>query len=189
MLLKRPTPPAWTTAVLADLDAFLLDHAANERKASAAALALVAHYPDRPELVARCIALAREELAHFEEVVRRVAERGRTLGPDIRSVYLGRLAREYRHGSEAYFLDRLVTGAIVEARGCERFGLLAAALPAGGLKDFYRDLARTEVLHQETYLDLARTYFALEELETRLEELLEAEARIMESLPIRAALY
>jgi tRNA 2-(methylsulfanyl)-N6-isopentenyladenosine37 hydroxylase len=189
VLLKRPTPPAWTAAVLADIDAFLLDHAANERKASAAALALVAHYPDRPELVARCIALAREELAHFEEVVRRVAERGRTLGPDIRSVYLGRLAREYRHGSEAYFLDRLVTGAIVEARGCERFGLLAAALPAGGLKDFYRDLARTEVRHQETYLDLARTYFALEELETRLEELLDAEARIMESLPVRAALY
>jgi tRNA-(ms[2]io[6]A)-hydroxylase len=189
LLLKRPTPLEWTAAVLADLDAFLIDHAANERKASAAALALVAHYPDRPELVARCIALAREELAHFEEVVKRVAERGRTLGPDVRSVYLGRLAREYRQGSEAYFLDRLVTGAIVEARGCERFGLLAAALPDGTLKDFYRDLARTEVRHLETYLDLARTYFVPREVEERLEELLDAEARVMESLPLRAALY
>jgi tRNA 2-(methylsulfanyl)-N6-isopentenyladenosine37 hydroxylase len=189
VLLKRPTPPAWTAAVLADLDAFLVDHAANERKASAAALALVAHYPDRPELVARCIALAREELAHFEEVVRRVAERGRTLGPDIRSVYLGRLAREYRQGSEAYFLDRLVTGAIVEARGCERFGLLAAALPAGGLKDFYRDLARAEVRHQETYLDLARLYFPESNVAARLDEILDAEAQIMDGLPIRAALY
>ena len=189
MLLKTPTPPAWTAAVLADLDAFLLDHAANERKASAAALALVAHYPDRPELVARCIALAREELGHFEEVVRHVAERGRTLGPDTRSVYLGRLAREYRQGSEAYFLDRLVTGAIVEARGCERFGMLAAALPPGALKDFYRDLARSEVRHQETYLDLARLYFAPGDVAARLEALLDAEARVMESLPVRATLY
>ena len=175
--------------MLADLDAFLLDHAANERKASAAALALVAHYPDRPQLVASCIALAREELLHFEEVVRRIAERGRTLGPDTRSVYLGRLAREYRQGRDAYFLDRLVTGAIVEARGCERFGLLAAALPAGPLKDFYRDLARSEVRHKETYLDLARAYFPTADVAARLEELLHAEARIVAELPVRAALY
>jgi len=189
VLLATPTPTAWTAAVLADLDAFLVDHAANERKASAAALALVAHYPDRPELVSRCIALAREELAHFEAVAQHVAERGRTLGPDTRSVYLGRLAREYRQGSEPYFLDRLVTGAIVEARGCERFGLLAAALPPGTLKDFYRDLARSEVRHQETYLELARTYFRPDEVEGRLKELLAAEARIVESLPVRPALY
>ena len=38
MLLKSPTPPAWTAAVLADLDAFLLDHAANERKVSGSAM-------------------------------------------------------------------------------------------------------------------------------------------------------
>lgn len=189
MILKSATPPAWTAVVLADLDAFLLDHAANERKASAAALALVAHYPDRPELVARCIALAREELSHFEEVVRRITERGRTLLPDTRSVYLGRLAREYRQGSEAYFLDRLLTGAIVEARGCERFGLVASALPDGPLKDFYRDLARSEVRHQETYLDLARLYFPSDEVAARLEELLGAEARLVAELPIRSALY
>jgi tRNA 2-(methylsulfanyl)-N6-isopentenyladenosine37 hydroxylase len=187
--LKSATPPAWTAAVLADLDAFLLDHASNERKASSAALALVAHYPDRPELVARCIALAREELGHFEEVVRLIAVRGRTLLPDTRSAYLGRLAREYRAGSDAYFLDRLVTGAIVEARGCERFGLVAAALPEGILKDFYRGLARSEVRHQETYLQLARTYFAAGDVASRLDELLDAESRILAELPVRAALY
>jgi tRNA-(ms[2]io[6]A)-hydroxylase len=189
MLLKSPTRPEWTAAVLADLDAFLLDHAANERKASASALVLVAHYPDRRELVERCIALAIEELEHFRDVHARMAERGLTAGPDTRSDYLRRLSANFRDGSDPYFLDRLVTAAIVEARGCERFGLLAAALPAGALKDFYRDLARSEVRHQGLFLELARLYFDGPAVATRVDELLDAEAGVIADLPIRAALY
>lgn len=189
MRLRVPTRPEWTAAVLSDLDAFLLDHAANERKASASALALVAHYPDRGELVRRCIALAIEELEHFRDVHARLAERGLTAGPDTRNEYLRRLAGHLRAESEAYFLDRLVTASIVEARGCERFGLVAAALPPGSLRDFYRELARSEVRHQEMYLELARTYFEEAEVAPRLEALLEAEAQVIGELPIRAALY
>jgi hypothetical protein len=51
MRLKYITPKQWTEVVLGDLDAFLLDHAACERKASATAMKFVTHYPDRPELV------------------------------------------------------------------------------------------------------------------------------------------
>ena len=189
MRLKAPTPPEWTAAVLADLDAFLLDHAANERKASSSAMALVVHYPDRPELVERCIALAVEELQHFGQVQAHIAERGRVLGPDTRNEYLQRLRREFRTGSEPYFLDRLLTAGIVEARGCERFGLVAAALPAGALKDFYRELARSEVRHQSMYIDLARLYFAPSPVDERLEELLAVEARVMAELPIGPSLY
>ena len=189
MRLRTSTRAEWTAAVLADLDAFLLDHAANERKASAAALALVAHYPDRRELVERCIALAIEELEHFRDVHTHLGERGLTAGPDTRSEYLRRLAASFRAGSEDYFLDRLVTAAIVEARGCERFGLVAAALPPGALKELYRELARSEVRHQELYLELARIYFDETAVAPRLEELLEAEAQVIAELPIRAALY
>lgn len=189
MLLRVPTRPEWTAAVLADLDAFLLDHAANERKASASALALVAHYPDRADLVRRCIDLAIEELEHFRAVQRLAAERGLTLGPDTKSEYLRRLSAGFRDGSEAYFLDRLLTAAIVEARGCERFGLLAAALPEGGLRDFYRELARSEVRHHETYLSLAHAYFDAGDAGARLSELLETEARLLDELPLRPALY
>jgi tRNA 2-(methylsulfanyl)-N6-isopentenyladenosine37 hydroxylase len=187
--LRASTSPRWAEAACADLDAFLRDHAANERKASASALALVSHYPDRPDLVARCIALAREELEHFERVVALMAKRGLALGPDAKSAYLRGLAAEFRDGSDAYFLDRLLTSAIAEARGCERFGLLGAALPEGDLREFYRELARSEVRHHETYLELARKYFAAEEVERRLGELLQVEAEIMKSLPVRAALY
>jgi tRNA-(ms[2]io[6]A)-hydroxylase len=187
--LRVPTPPEWVAAVLTDFDAFLRDHASNERKASASALAFVSHYPDRSELVERCIALAIEELTHFREVHARLSERGLLLGPDTRSLYLQRLAGHFREGSGAYFLDRLLTAAVVEARGCERFGIVAAALPAGPMKDFYRDLARSEVRHQELYLDLARVYFERASVEKRLDEILEAEAKVIAELPARAALY
>jgi tRNA-(ms[2]io[6]A)-hydroxylase len=139
--------------------------------------------------VARSIAVAREELEHFERVVALLTARGLRLGPDAKSEYLRGLAAQFRDGSDPYFLDRLLTSAIAEARGCERFGLLGAALPPGELQDFYRELARTEVRHHETYVGLARTYFGPDEVERRLEELLEIEARIVEGLPVRAALY
>ena len=189
MHLKRSTPSRWTEAVLADFDGFLLDHAGCERKASASALAFVAHYPDRRSLVEACLGLAREELGHFEAVWRLLDARGRTLRPDTRSVYMERLAKEFRQGSDAYFLDRLLAAGIAEARGCERFGLVAASLPEGPERDFYREIARAEVRHQELYLDLAREYFPAADVQARLDTLLAAEARIVEDLPIRAALY
>jgi tRNA-(ms[2]io[6]A)-hydroxylase len=189
VLLKSSTPPGWTAEVLADFDAFLLDHAGCERKASAAALALVAHYPDRRSLVNECLGLAREELSHFEAVWRLLDARGLTLRADTRSPYMDRLAREFRQGSEAYFLDRLLAAAIAEARGCERFGLVAAALPEGHEREFYREIARAEVRHQELYVRLAREYFPQPEVDRRLEELLSAEARIVAALPLRPALY
>lgn len=189
MRLKVATSPDWVAAVLRDFDAFLLDHAACERKASASALAFVAHYPDRAELVTECIALAREELEHFQRVAEWVARRGLVLSPDRKDPYMQGLARAFRRGSEAYFLDRLVTAGVAEARGCERFGQVAAALPQGELRSFYRDLARAEVRHQDLYLGLARRYFDPAAVASRLDEILELEARVLAQLPVRPALY
>jgi len=189
MDLRRKSAPEWLDAVLGDFDAFLLDHAACERKASATAMSLVAHYPDRPELVGAMIDLAAEELEHFRRVWRRLAERGLTLGPDQKDPYVVRLQREYRKGSREYFLDRLLVSGIVEARGCERFGLVAAALPAGDLRDFYREIARSEVRHRGIFLELSRVYFDDSEIGPRLDELLEVEARVLAELPPRAAVH
>ena len=190
MRLKVATSPGWAAAVLANFDAFLLDHAACERKASASAMAFVAHYPDRPELVVSCIELAREELEHFQRVYAWVAQRGLVLAPDRKDPYMGRLAsRAFRKGSDPYFLDRLLTAGVAEARGCERFGLVAAALARGPMKDFYRDLARTEVRHQELYLGLARTYFGEPAADARLEVILQIEAGVVAELPVSPALY
>jgi tRNA 2-(methylsulfanyl)-N6-isopentenyladenosine37 hydroxylase len=189
MHLKVSTSPKWVATVLADFDSFLLDHAACERKASATALNFVAHYPDRKELVAAMIDLAREELEHFALVHQRIAERGLILASDTKDPYVGHLAREYRDGSGPYFLDRLLVAGIVEARGCERFGLIAAALEQGPLKDFYRGIARSEVRHKDVFLNLARVYFRAPEIEARLADLLEIEARVVNELPLRAAVH
>lgn len=189
MRLKIPTSAAWTEAVLRDFDSFLQDHASCERKASGSAMNLVSHYPDRPDLVAAMIELAREELDHFAQVYEHMAARGLILGPDRKDPYVARLSKEFRKGSGEYFLDRLLVAGILEARGCERFGLIAAALPEGPMKDFYREISRSEVRHQGLYLDLARRYFVSPVIEARLEELLEAEARIVAELPPRAALH
>jgi len=190
MALLWATPPEWTAAVLRDFDAFLRDHAAAEKKASATALTLVSHYPDRTLLVESLIEVAREELDHFQQVWRLIAARGGSLGGDGSDDYVAILAKKaVRRGSDVYLLDRLLLGSVFELRGCERFGLVAGALPAGALKDFYAGLVRTEAAHRQLYLDLARTYFQPGEVEARYEELLNIEARVAAELPIRAALH
>jgi tRNA-(ms[2]io[6]A)-hydroxylase len=187
--LKVPTSPLWIEAVLKDFDSFLLDHAACERKASATAMTLLLHYPDRSELVSAMIELAQEELSHFGQVYERIAERGLVLSPDAKDPYVHRLTREFRQGSEAYFLDRLLVTGIIEARGCERFGLVAEALPAGALKDFYGTLTAAEARHRGLFLRLARVYFDEATIAKRLDQLLEIEASILSELPLRAAVH
>ena len=63
MTVLTPSSPAWLAAVLNNFDTFLLDHAANERKASSMAMSMVAHYPDRTELTRALIDLARDTVA------------------------------------------------------------------------------------------------------------------------------
>lgn len=189
LMLKVATRAEWLQRVTEEFDSFLLDHAACERKASATALTFVAHYPDRAELVAAMIQLAREELDHFQQVYQQIASRGLQLGADTKDEYLHRMRDQVRRGRDFYFLDRLLVAGIVEARGCERFGMLAEALPRGHVKDLYRALSRSEANHHRLFVELAGRYFALEQVETRMDGLLQAEANIIEDLPIRAALH
>lgn len=190
LALRHDTPDAWTAVALADLDAFLRDHAANERKVSGSALWLAVHYPAHTELVDAMIDLAREELGHFKAVYDLLRERGGGLGQDCPDPYMGRIHALIRKGvSRAHLLDRLLTFAIVESRGCERFRLLAEALPAGRLRDFYRGLVGAEARHHAIFLRLARHYFPAAEVDPRLDELLDREAEIARALPLRAALH
>ena len=205
MKLARVTSPEWTAHVLAHFDAFLCDHAACERKASATAMSLVARYTDKPELVSEMIALAQEELAHFAQVWERMQARGLELQPDEKDEYVRQvlaLSRKrpenaprgqentLRQGSDdKHLLDRLLVAGVVEARGCERFGLVAAALPPGELQDFYTRLTQAEARHHGTFARLARRYYPAEEVAARLQEMLAAEGEIVARLPLRAALH
>jgi tRNA-(ms[2]io[6]A)-hydroxylase len=171
------------------MDAFLVDHAAAERKASASALSFVVRYPDRREILEPLIELAREELEHFHQVYRLIEARGVLLPPDEKDPYIGGLTRWVRSRGEERFLDRLVLGAVVEARGCERFGLIADALPQGELKTFYEDITRSEARHAGLFTRLARVYFQAEEVDRRVESLLDFEGEVVRGLELRAALH
>jgi len=187
--LKRASSPDWVTCVLDNFDAFLLDHAAAEKKASGMALSMVSHYPDRARLVMAMAELAVEEMVHFREVVKLVQDRGLVLGADEKDPYVNRIRELIRQGSDLYLLDRLLTAGVIEARGAERFGLIAEALPEGELQTFYRAITRSECRHYELFLNLARDYFPSDIIEIRWQGLLDAEADIVGELPIRAALH
>jgi len=187
--LKFKTPAVWAEGIVDAMDVFLPDHAAAEKKASSMAMTMVAHYPDKPDLVTAMIDLALEELNHFRAVVKLMHERGLTLLPDEKDPYVNALRRNCRHGDAPYLMDRLLIACIVESRGAERFGLVADALPEGDLKRFYDSITRSEKGHEELFLQFALKYFDSTEVNVRLDELLEAEAVIVSELPIRLALH
>ena len=183
------TPADWTEGVVNAMDDFLPDHAAAEKKASSMAMGMVSHYPDRQELVVAMIDLASEELSHYRAVVKLMNERGLRLLPDEKDPYINRLRGAIRNGKDPYFMDRLLVAGIVEARGAERFGLVAEALPPGKLKRFYQSITRSEEGHQDLFIQLADQYFDPAETRPRLGELLEIEAAIVKGLPLRPALH
>jgi len=187
--LKAATPRAWLDTVLADFDTFLADHASCEKKASGMAMSMISHYPDRPELITEMLNLAVEEMSHFRDVVRLILERGQQPAADQKDDYINRLHKAMDQGKEAYLLDRLLIASIVEARGAERFALIADGLADPRLKKFYRAIADSEARHYHLFLTLAERYFPAVRIEPRLETLLDIEAAIIKDLPLKAALH
>jgi tRNA-(ms[2]io[6]A)-hydroxylase len=180
-LLRTATDPRWLPVALADLDRTIQDHAHCEKKAAASALKVVADHPDRPELVRALARLAQEELEHVLGVLAELGRRGVPLPPDAGDPYAQALVRLVRSG-EGRLVDRLLVGALIEARSCERLALLAGALPDPRLRELYARLARSEAGHERLFLDLARR--ADPDAEARLERLAGEEARIVAALPL-----
>lgn len=149
-----PTPGAWIEAAVADLGTLLLDHAHCERKAATNALALMHRYPEDPLLLDKLSRLAREELRHFEQVLKVMRARGvryRRFAPARYGSALHALVRAHEPAKR---LDTLVLGAFIEARSCERFMRLVPRLP-DDLAHFYRGLCAAESRHYGDYLMLA----------------------------------
>ena len=187
--LHFATPPAWLDTVLADFNSFLQDHAAAEKKASGMAISMLSHYPDRIELVSAMADLAVEELTHYREVVKWIHRRGLQTCADTKDLYVIEFRDAIRKGRDAYLLDRLLTAGIIEARGAERFALVAQGLEEPAIKRFYQSIARSEERHYALFLELAGKYFEQDTITQRWDELLAIEAGIVERLPLRAALH
>lgn len=187
--LRVQTSPEWVNVALANFEAFLQDHAACERKAAALAMSMVQHYPDKPDLIRGMIDLAMEEMAHFREVMKIMLDRGLQQADDEKDPYIRQLLRQIRKDSDIYLLDRLLVFSIVEKRGHERFSMIGESIVDLKMKDFYIRLAKAERRHYTLFIKLAHQYFDSTLVATRLDELLDAEAKIVSQLPFRPAVH
>ena len=158
--LKVESDAAWAAEALRDLDRVLVDHAHCEMKAASNALSLAARHPDHLGLVRALSEIAREEIEHFQRVLELIARRGLALGTPPVDVYAVELRKVSKATSSKLppLADRLLVGALIEARSCERFKLLAAALEKAGDREmcaFYTELLASEARHFRTFVDLA----------------------------------
>ena len=92
--LRYQTPLDWAKTVLDDFDAFLIDHAGAEKKASGMAMSMALHYADKPDIVSAMIDLSIEELEHFREVVKLMAARQLQLQKDEKDPYVNQLRKQ-----------------------------------------------------------------------------------------------
>lgn len=188
-LLRSKTSDRWLDVALGAMDLTLSDHAHLEKKAAASALKVVADHPDRPTLVRPLAKLAQEELQHFLAVLAELGRLGHPLRPDEGDPYAQRLRRLVRSGGVERLVDRLLVGALIEARSCERLFLLAGGLarPGAGdprLAELYDRLARSEGGHETLFLDLAREVGGAAAVDARAAVMAEAEAAIVAVLPV-----
>jgi tRNA-(ms[2]io[6]A)-hydroxylase len=177
--LAKDTSTAWLPRAQAHLDEILLDHAHCEKKAAGAAMKLLFSYPHHRFLQEPLAELARDELDHFQQLLALLDARGiryQTIRPSPYGMALHALVR--REEPER-LIDTLLVAALIEARSCERFQILADGLREPELSDLYRSLLASEARHHGVYLELAMHLSDREAIEARLEELALAEAEIV----------
>ena len=182
--------PEWLAAVMNDFNAFLIDHADCERKASSMAMSMVAKYPNRTEIIPELIETAIEELEHFQKVYEIMEARGIELPVSMaKDPYVSDLVKLCRHGRDERFMDRLCIASVLETRGAERFRLVAEALEDPDLQRFYKMLWTSEAKHGHIFVKMALHYFPEKDVYDRLQWWVEQEAAVIDGLEIRAALH
>jgi tRNA-(ms[2]io[6]A)-hydroxylase len=195
------TDAAWGDEAARDLDAVIRDHAHCEMKAASHALSLAARHSEDLTLVRKLVALAQEELAHFDRVVEILASRGIALGTPPVDEYAAKLreraAKLPRTCGEKIVspvVDRLLLCAVIEARSCERFKILLDHLgEPHELYAFYKELFAAEARHFREYVELASHAAGDAALaDARLVEIAKLEAEIVSSrtgAPDRATIH
>jgi tRNA 2-(methylsulfanyl)-N6-isopentenyladenosine37 hydroxylase len=176
-ILQARTPESWVTDAVRYWPELLLDHANCEKKAASTALALMFAYPEDRALSVALARLAREELRHFEQVLRAMRAAGVPFTRQRPGRYAHELRATLRSAEPARKLDLLLIGALIEARSAERFALLAPRLPSP-LAQLYADLGCCEARHFQLYVGFARTAAPLEWCE-RLRQLAACEAQLV----------
>lgn len=111
--------------------------------------------PYADEIIDKMSRLIREELHHFQQVLEIMQRRNIPLYKLSASRYAAQLISHVRTYEPQALIDKLIIGALIEARSCERFATLAPYLEED-IARFYVSLLRSEARHYEDYLELAQ---------------------------------
>lgn len=182
--LKLPTDPRWVNIAEMNIDDILTDHAFCEQKAASTAISLIVSFPEYSDLVREMTVLVEEEISHFKMVHDLILERGSKLGRDRKDAYVGALLKFFPKGGSrtTQLVHRLLYAALIEARSCERFRLLAENLRDKKLAKFYKKLMISEAHHYTLFLNFARRYGDREKVDAKWNALLVFEADIIRNL-------
>ena len=182
--LKLPTDPRWVNIAEMNIDDILTDHAFCEQKAASTAISLIVSFPEYSDLVKEMTVLVEEEISHFKMVHDLILERGSKLGRDRKDAYVAALLQFFPKGGSrtTQLVHRLLYAALIEARSCERFRLLAENLRDKKLAKFYKKLMISEAHHYTLFLNFARRYGDREKVDAKWNALLVFEADIIRNL-------
>lgn len=111
--------------------------------------------PYSQDLIDAMVLLIKEELHHFFQVLEIMQSFGIQYEKITSSRYAKGMLTHVTNHEPNTLIDKLICGAYIEARSCERFAMLAPHV-APALGDFYISLLRSEARHFEDYLTLAR---------------------------------
>ncbi len=75
----------------------------------------------------------------------------------------------------------MIVAAFIEARSCERFGLVARVLSQPQLIKFYQTLYQAELRHFQNYLALAFQIYSHSQVNKRIIDIGQAEAEFVQS--------
>jgi tRNA-(ms[2]io[6]A)-hydroxylase len=177
--LHAPSPERWLTQVEQHVDLLLIDHAHCEKKAAGVAMNLLFSYVEHAELTRAMTEIVGEELDHFHQVRAILDRRGIRFYKLSPSSYGQKLHELVSKQEPLRAVDRLLVAGLIEARSCERFGLLRDRLADRELAAFYGSLFESEARHHSTYVRLAKEFLPEAPLRQRLAELAEAEAALI----------
>lgn len=178
--LKVSTPRTWLETAVTNEEVLLIDHAHCERKAANSALSLIHRHAKNAHLCLRLSRIVREEMRHFELVLKLIESRGHLFRPLSPSRYAGRLhtfAQCLPGKSES---DPFIVAAMIEARSCERFRSLVHILEPS-VANLYARLCESEERHFLLYLEMAHEIESNNEVGPRLSRFLDEEERLVTS--------
>lgn len=177
--LLSETPQAWALLAARNLPIFLADHAVCEQQAAMFGLTLVGHYPEDRDLVEKMSALAAEEVSHLRRVTAILHRRGLSLARKRANPWVRGLRRHLELNREPELkIDRLLVGALIEARSCERFSLLLEVVKEqdSEVASLLEDLGPAEKRHWEMFYRLAEKEMRAGDLRVRWRRWLEIES-------------